>query len=52
MINPSPKGFIDDYLQGRSLKNGQQLFGHCFRGWQHAGALASCWNHSRADAWG
>jgi hypothetical protein len=52
MIDSSAEGFVHDQLQGRSLKNGKQLFRHRFRGWQHAGALASGWDNCRADAWG
>ena len=52
MINPRSEGFVNNQLQGRSLKNGKQLLRHGFRRWQHAGALASCWDNCRADAWG
>jgi hypothetical protein len=52
MINPRSEGFVNNQLQGRSLKNGKQLLRHGFRGWQHAGALASGWDNCRADAWG
>jgi hypothetical protein len=52
MINSRTESLVHDQLQGWSLKDGKQLFRHRFRGWQHAGALASGWNNGCAYAWG
>jgi hypothetical protein len=52
MIDSSAEGLVHDELQCGAFKDGQKFLWYRFRGWQHAGALASGWDNCRADAWG